>query len=42
MGVPLLMEPNFADYSCQVILRILLWSSNLYDEVANVTIFLTF
>jgi len=30
MGVPLLMEPNFGDYSCQVILSNLCWKSTLY------------
>lgn len=39
MGVPLLMEPNFADYSCQVISSNLFESLNLFDEVATVTIF---
>lgn len=30
MGVPLLMEPNFGDYSCQVILSNLYWKPTLY------------
>ncbi|TKY52447.1 Beta-carotene isomerase D27 [Spatholobus suberectus] len=38
MGVPLLMEPNLGDYSCQVILSNLSWRPTLYDDLLVITL----